>query len=186
MNGVIQRSAMISNCENFRWSLTRRWDDRPMLTVVMFNPSTADGLEDDPTIRTLCKRASRTWGFGGIMVVNVIPLRSPDPRDAIAFMGRWRHWDMDSWAVLRNEQIVTDTVRQAGAVLIAWGALASLSLEAEGYLTHLREEIEGAAEEAGIPIYCMGRTDGGMPKHPLARGKHRVPDDAPLVPWRRP
>lgn len=179
MIGGIVREATLSNCRLFRWTLTRQWDDRPMLTVVMFNPSTADGLEDDPTIRTLCKRASRTWGFGGIVVVNVIPLRSARPGDAIAFLEQGQ-----SWALERNEQVVAETVRQAGAVLIAWGALAGLSLEAEGYLTHLAEELEGAAEDASIPIYCMGRTGDGMPKHPLARGKHRVPDDAPLVLWK--
>lgn len=179
MIGPVEREALISNCRLFRWTLTRRWDDRPILTVVMFNPSTADGLEDDPTIKTLCKRASRTWGFGGIAVVNIIPLRSPQPRDAIAFLEQGQ-----SWAIERNEQVITEAVKQAGAVLVAWGALAGLSLEAEGYLTHLQEEIEAAAEAADIPMYCMGRTGDGMPKHPMARGKHRVPEDAPLVPWR--
>jgi hypothetical protein len=32
---------------------------------------------------------------------------------------------------------------------------------------------------------CLGLTGGGAPVHPLARGRHRVPDDATLQSWRR-
>ena len=45
------------------------------------------------------------------------------------------------------------------------------------------EAITGG-EEPWPDIYCLGTTGGGSPKHPTARGKHRVPDDQQPVLWR--
>jgi hypothetical protein len=33
-------------------------------------------------------------------------------------------------------------------------------------------------------IWCWGTTTSGAPKHPLARGKHRIPVDQPAILWR--
>lgn len=33
------------------------------------------------------------------------------------------------------------------------------------------------------PLHCLGTTMNGAPIHPLARGKHRVPDDVQRRPW---
>lgn len=33
------------------------------------------------------------------------------------------------------------------------------------------------------PLHCLGTTMTGAPIHPLARGKHRVPDDVQRRPW---
>ncbi|WP_457102206.1 DUF1643 domain-containing protein, partial [Microbacterium sp. P5_E9] len=43
---------------------------------------------DDPTVTLLCHIASHN-GFGGIVVVNAIPLRSPDPAGAIDMATAW-------------------------------------------------------------------------------------------------
>jgi DNA (cytosine-5)-methyltransferase 1 len=54
----------------------------------MFNPSTADSSIDDPTITLLCHVAAHN-GYGGIVVVNGIPLRSsaPEPVPTISAQG---------------------------------------------------------------------------------------------------
>lgn len=60
----IKRSAWISSCGRYRYSLTRDWKregdfDRTCVFVIL-NPSTADGSVDDPTIR---KCISEVVGF---------------------------------------------------------------------------------------------------------------------------
>ena len=47
-------AARISACGRYRWWLERRWHrGQPMLLFIGLNPSRADGLRDDPTLRRL-------------------------------------------------------------------------------------------------------------------------------------
>src|SRR3546814_12883118 len=82
----MERTAELSTCGRFRWTLTRDWPGFGRLTsrglVVMLNPSTADARVDDPPIRRLIDWHQR-WGFGGFTVVNLLPLRSPAPVDVL-------------------------------------------------------------------------------------------------------
>lgn len=177
----MKRTADISKCGNYRWTLTRVWDDRPMLLVVMFNPSTATAEVDDPTISLLCWIASHA-GYGGFTVVNMIPLRSPVPDLAIDMV---KHWDkVPDWAardaLQNNLAIITTQVQSAGAILIAWGALAS---HCPSWAEQVLEEIEIVRGDR--PLYCLGVTKAGYPLHPMARGKRKLPKNAPLIPWRQ-
>jgi hypothetical protein len=71
--------AVISDCGRYRYQLWRIWDaSKPNVLFVMHNPSTADGLKDDPTIRR-CIGFARSWGYGGIYVGNLFPYRATDP-----------------------------------------------------------------------------------------------------------
>ena len=151
-----------------------------MLLVAMFNPSTADGQTDDPTISLLCQIASHN-GYGGIVVVNGIPLRSSKPAEAVDMVNTWdkRQAWYERDALHFNLGEINKQAERAGAVLLAWGALAD---RCDFWFDAVREEIECAVPD-GVPIYCLGKTAGGHPKHPLARGKHKVRKDAPLLPW---
>src|SRR5262245_19217104 len=65
----------------YRYTLERAWATaRGTVAWVMFNPSTADAFNDDPTIRR-CMRFTCAWGFGAMEVVNLYALRSPNPID---------------------------------------------------------------------------------------------------------
>ena len=75
----IQRNAFIDGTGNYRYLLTRSWAPLlPRCCFVMFNPSTADGLVDDPTIRR-CIGFAQRWGYGGLDVVNLFAWRCPFP-----------------------------------------------------------------------------------------------------------
>lgn len=173
------RDARISACGRYRFTLERKWDDRPIVLACMFNPSDADHLIDDPTITLLMQIASHN-GFGGLIVVNAIPLRSSTPGAAIA-MTRWgktREW-ADRDCLQENLGVIVAETGKAGAVLLAWGALGAHCAD---WMSIVRDEIVGELPD-GVPLYCLGKTAGGHPKHPMARGKHKVPKDAKFVLW---
>lgn len=182
INGIT-RAARVSSCGTYRWTLTRAWDGRPMLLVVMFNPSTADHAIDDPTIALLCHIAAHN-GFGGIVVVNGIPLRSSKPAEAIDMVNTWdkRQAWYERDALHFNLAVIQKQAERAGAVLLAWGALAG---HCDYWFDTVLEEIQ-CAVPLSSEIYCLGKTAGGYPIHPMARGKHKVRKDAPLQLWSKP
>lgn len=154
----VKSDAGLSGCGAYRWWLSRHWDDeRPTCAWVMLNPSTADALFDDPTIRR-CVGFSRRWGFGGLVVVNLYAYRVTSPH-ALRLAD-------DPVGPLCDEAI---RVHCRGRVAVAaWGALVQLRRAAE-VLALLREEAAG--------VVCLGLTRGGQPLHPLyVRG-----DTAPLL-----
>lgn len=76
-------SAVISDCGKYRYSLTRIWDEsKPKVMFIMLNPSTADGIKDDPTIRR-CIGFAKSWGFGGLYVCNLFAFRSTNPKELL-------------------------------------------------------------------------------------------------------
>ena len=74
---------------------------------------------------------------------------------------------------------ITEEVGKAGAVLIAWGALGE---RCGDWMELILDEIKEALP-LGSELYCLAKTKGGHPKHPMARGKHKVPMNATLIPW---
>lgn len=139
----------------YRYRLWRDWRPQPIRVCwVMLNPSTADGVEDDPTIRR-CMGFTKEWGYGGLVVVNLFALRATDPEDLalhVEPIGR------------RNDEEIQRAVSESPITVIAWGSFAK-SVKAhrdrdERVLALIRE---ASKEEP----FCIGRTNGGFPRHPL-------------------
>jgi hypothetical protein len=148
----IERAAVISACGAYRYSLTRKWSDAPLLPFVMLNPSTANAKEDDPTIRR-CIGFARREGAGGLIVANLYALRSPAP-EAL--------WSARDPIGPRNRRALIGLAAQAIAqslpIICAWGAQAR------------QDQIDGALrmfQTAGARLACLGRTRRGAPRHPL-------------------
>jgi hypothetical protein len=158
--------AILSHDRHHRYWLWRIWDrSLPLLVVCMFNPSTANERDDDPTVTRLCGWARR-WGYGGILIVNLHSLRSSDPV-TIKLRGQ-----IDGGATWGPAQAIAlghaidIAAQQRSPILAAWGALADPA------------DVEPFRQAAqGVELICLGRTANGSPTHPMARGKHRVPDD---------
>ncbi len=182
------RSAQLSECGTYRWTLRRLWGEGQVLTVCMFNPSEADHEVDDRTITLLMQLASNN-GYGGILVVNGIPLRSSKPEEALAML-RWdetHDWHardrlQDNLALINA--ICSKPNPKGRDVLLAWGALADRTAYAADWFDTVLEEIESALPEGGR-LLCLGKTKSGQPIHPLARGKHRIRPDGRFVPFTR-
>ena len=147
----MKKDALISDCGRYRYGLIRAWNpDISRLTWVMLNPSTADANVDDATIRR-CIGFAKKWGFGGINVVNLFAYRATDPRE-----------------LLRADDPVgpenVDMLRRVLApVVVAWGAGLPKNPKV-GFLVDILKE---SAERDGYGWWCLGRTLGGEPRHPL-------------------
>lgn len=107
------RTAVISGCGFYRYSLTRKWSDDPILYWIMLNPSIANADVDDPTIRKCVTFAKRN-GFGGIVVMNLFAKRATDPRELLLYEYHR--------AVGRENDAYIQTTPPGSTVVAAWGA----------------------------------------------------------------
>ncbi|WP_207549173.1 DUF1643 domain-containing protein [Mycobacteroides chelonae] len=160
------RSAVVSTCGKYRYSLSRRWAaDGPVCVFVMLNPSTADADHDDPTIRR-CIGFAHQFDCAALHVVNLYAYRATDPREL---------WKVDDPVGADNEQYLSaaaELARESGGYLImAWGGHAR-----PGRAAAVTETLAAIQE-----LLCLGTTVHGQPRHPLF-----LPKQAPLVQWAPP
>lgn len=156
----LESSADISSCGLFRYSLSRLWDGiKPAVCWIMLNPSTADGLSDDNTIRR-CVNYSRSWGYGGLTVVNLFGYRSSSPK----VMKSAR----DPVGPQNNDSIVQGATHLP-LVVAAWGRYG-------GYKGRDLEVIQLVREKCRRDLFYLELTqDFKFPKHPLYLRKDLQP-----------
>lgn len=73
------KDTIFSPCREYRYTLYREW--APGDKVVMFiglNPSTADEVNNDPTVRR-CINYAKQWGYTGMYMTNIFAYRATDP-----------------------------------------------------------------------------------------------------------
>lgn len=153
----METGAELSDDGMYRYLLWRRWDTGlPCAVFIMLNPSTADASADDPTIRR-CIGFAKSWGFGGIRVVNLYPFRATKPEDL------WRAPFPRGQGNIGHIERSIDTL---GIAIAAWGA-------------HGREaqvqEVKTLFYDLGITLYALKLTAGGAPGHPLYIKGNTVP-----------
>ncbi len=164
----MERAAVLSSDGRYRYRLWRAWGPGERLAFVMLNPSTADGIRDDPTIRR-CIGFARREGFDGIDVVNLYAWRATHPSHLLA--------DMDDDVVegVDNPYWWCEVLAGAkvGKVVAAWGAWRPYR---NGAIV-----VSRALRDCGPSIewWSLGVTRAGHPRHPLY-----VPADQPLERWK--
>jgi len=152
-----QRGAEFSDCRRYRYVLWRRWNFQSYANQVMFiglNPSTADEMEDDPTIRR-CVGFAKDWGYGGILMLNAYAFHSTDPKGLKAVIDP---------VGPQNDEALGYRRSQCGLVIAAWGSHCSPDREMQ------------VCQAIGKVIHCLGRTKSGKPKHPLYLKADTKPD----------
>lgn len=148
--GDAPSTAIYSDCERYRYSLTRVWDtDGKRAHFVMLNPSTATEVQNDPTVER-CERRARTLGFGAFRVTNIFAWRDTDPRAMRAAA------DPVGPA---NDAAILDGADWADQTIAAWGT--------HGAHLDRGPQIEHLLRQSGKPIYHLGLSKAGHPKHPL-------------------
>ena len=176
----VARTAEFSPCGTHRFRLGRTWGEDRRVCFIGLNPSTATHLVDDPTVRRWTHFA-RAWGYHGFIAVNLYPFRSSTP----AACKQWSEYEKNGpdWEardrMQQNLQIVATTAKACDLVVACWGAGAW----DQNWVDHVVEEVTGDVEP-WPNIYCFGKSQDGSPMHPMARGKHRIPDTAQPVLWK--
>ena len=156
--GETRSAAVYSDCLSYRYALTRVWGDGPRLVFVMLNPSTATERANDPTIAR-CEGRARRLGYGAVRIANLFAWRATRPADlrrAADPAGP------DNARALRRAALWADHVVCAWGVHGGAGAAPGLAV----------------LRDTGRPLFHLGLTAGGHPRHPLY-----VPNDRPLTRW---
>lgn len=132
---------------------------------VMLNPSTADDLADDPTIRKVMGFSSR-WGFDHVRVVNLCALRATNPAElddtTIDVVGP------------KNFDVIRSEIAKASKVVVAWGANAETRKAAKDAAARM----DAMSFVAKVEMFALGFTKRGSPRHPLM-----LSYDTPLENW---
>lgn len=150
VKGDAPSTAIYSDCERYRYSLTRIWDNAGQrVNFVMLNPSTATEVQNDPTVER-CERRARALGFGSFAVTNIFAWRETDPRAmriAADPIGPG------------NDAAIAERADWADMVIAAWGTHGA----------HLDRGTHVAAflQASGRPLFHLGLSKAGHPKHPL-------------------
>lgn len=140
--------AVLSDCGQYRYVLSRAWDlTKDQLCFCMLNPSTADALQDDPTIRR-CLGFAHQWGYGSLVVVNLFAFRATSPTDL-------QHASHPVGPV--NDKAILEAVEYADTVIAAWGVHGQYLNRDAAVMELLRDH----------DVYYLGCTQDGSPKHPL-------------------
>lgn len=154
-------NATISPCGLYRYDLRRVWtgDMCRLVNFVMLNPSTADALDDDPTIRR-CIGFAKSWGFGGLVVTNLYAFRATEPADL---------WKADDPIGPDNDGHVRRWASTANLVVMAWGNHGTFGGRGSAVMRLLRE---GGCRPAYLKI-----TGNGQPGHPLYLPSNLMPEE---------
>lgn len=157
----MEKYAKVSICGKYRYWLTRNWsselNEHKKLVFIMLNPSTADAIDDDPTIRK-CKGFAERLGFKGFKVVNLFSYRATNPKDLIKASKNGVNI-----VGISNYEEIKIAVFKARTVIVAWGA--------NGDNTYLNGQAIAMMKDLQLwvpnKIKALSLTKSGQPCHPL-------------------
>ena len=151
------KDAVFSEDRKYRYALKRLpIPSKGFVCFVGLNPSTADEIVDDPTIRK-CIKYSLSWGYGGIIMVNLFAFKSKAPLNL---------YDEEDPIGILNDNFIREASNRACRTIAAWGNHGKHMSRGNQVLAILKEP------------FCFGYTKAGEPKHPLY-----LPDDLKPKPY---
>lgn len=149
----ILRDAKISDCGNYRYSLSRIWDtEKPKVLFVMVNPSNANALEDDATIRR-CMGYAKSWDYGGLFVTNLFAYINKDPKTLV---------NAEDPVGSENHKYIKKYINKVDKVICAWGNRAVLKKLG---CKKIEDELK-MLKYFGDKLHYLELAVDGTPKHP--------------------
>lgn len=149
--------AEYSDDEAYRYRLERVWAAGPRVLFVMLNPSTATETQNDPTVER-CERRARALGYGSFGVGNIFAFRATDPKVMRACADP---------VGPQNDAAILAMAHEADRVVCAWGT--------HGLHLGRGAAVEALLRETGRPLFHLGLSKAGLPKHPLYIGYDTQP-----------
>jgi hypothetical protein len=158
---------------NHRYLLHRSWmGEGGVVNFIMLNPSTADDVFDDPTIRR-CVGFAKRWGFSGLSVTNLFAYRATQPKDLATLLATSGGFRM---AIGEENTFHLDHEATAAKMIVcAWGDNCEILPGRDFDVIKMLREPTPYHESRDL--YCIRRTKKGNPAHPV-----REPyTDAPVL-----
>lgn len=146
--------AEFSPCRKYRFSLWRIWNnDKPLIMFIGLNPSTANEVTDDPTIRRI-KKFAFDWGYGGVYMLNCFPYISTNPNDL-----------KDFGNTEKNDEQLKSIGALCSDIIFAWGSFSIV--KETGRDAELIKMFPNAK--------CLKINKDGSPIHPLYVPSNTMP-----------
>lgn len=125
------------------------------LLWVCLNPSVASATVTDPTMTNI-EAFTKRFGFARWEIVNLFAFRATYPSDL-----RMRLCDRGLYFIVgpRNDEVIKRQAALADRVVVAWGA----TYEDKPFV---RSRVDSVLALLPRPLFCLGRTKGGSPRHP--------------------
>lgn len=137
--------ADFSEDRKYRYKLWRTWDEsKPKVMFIGLNPSTANETDPDPTV-TRCINFAKSWGFGGMFMMNLFAYVSTDPKKLVT----------SGEDIYVNRHKLIETALESDLTVFCWGCFKQAAERAKDII------------ELFPRGHCIRRTKSGNPEHPL-------------------
>jgi len=148
-------SAIMSIDRKYRYRLTRDVLEAGdgACCFVMLNPSTADEVLDDPTIRR-CVGYARRVGCARLEVVNLFAYRATDPQELYGM-------SLGHAVGPENDVHIAEACNASRVIVCAWGNHGALFNRARDVLSLIR------AQQGAQPLALKINKKSKQPAHPL-------------------
>jgi len=169
--------AVFDRSRRYRWLIWRRWDaTKPMLNYISLNPSIAGECFNDPTVARYIQRTQRL-GYGGFYGTNAFSHIGTDFTE-IEYVAQ-RGIDIVG---IENDHYILKAARDSAMIICGWGPkpaalrkhyFKTKDARAGVKLFDRHQQMLELLE--GFNLYCLRKTVGGYPEHPLYLPYHLQP-----------
>lgn len=140
-----ENGAIFSPDRKYRYALFRMWDiNKPSIMFIGLNPSTANEVDNDATIRRVI-RFAQDWDFGGVYMMNLFGLVTPYPDELL---------QADD-PVGENDKWLEKACAKCDEIIFCWGSFPQSKERAE----KVKAMFLGAK--------ALVINSDGSPRHPL-------------------
>jgi hypothetical protein len=153
-------TAKFNDDHTHRLILGRLWNESSSkIMFIGLNPSKADDVENDNTVRRLIK-FSQNWGFGGFYIGNIYSYIATEPKDMIKYYSQLPNSQVKKLQKANLHQVI-DRASICSMTVFCWGANVD---QDDPWVEIVIRRFKNA--------YCFGKTKDGHPKHPLFLASH--------------